>query len=64
MRGKFEEEVRKFKVAQVKVRETCGGKRQGGPRLKEKEHGLRDTATAHSKKTEGLLVQMRAPWPQ
>ena len=27
LRGKFEQEVRKFQAAKVKVRETCGGKR-------------------------------------
>ena len=29
-RGKFEEEVKKFKAAEQWVREMCGGKRQGG----------------------------------
>ena len=62
LRGKFEEEVGKFKAAEVKVRETCGGKRKGGAGLMEKECRLRLTAIAHSKKAEGLLVQMRAPW--
>ena len=38
------------------------GEEAWGAGLKEKERKLRDTATAHSKKAEGLLVQMRAPW--
>ena len=29
LRGKFEEEVKKFQGAEQRVRETCGGKRQG-----------------------------------
>ena len=56
LRARFEDELRKFKAAEVKVRESCGGKRQGGFGLKEKERKLRDAATAHSKKAEGLLL--------
>ena len=48
--GKFEEEVKKFQGAQQRVREACGGKRQGGAGLREKERRLWDVATAHSKK--------------
>ena len=62
LRARFEDELRKFKAAEVKVRESCGGKRQGEAGLKEKERKLRDAATAHNKKAEGLLAQMRAPW--
>ena len=62
LRATFEDEPRKLKPAKVKVRESCGGKREGGAGLKEKKRKLRDTATAHSKKTEGLMAHMRAPW--
>ena len=53
--------MRKFKAAEVKVRESCGGKRQGGAGLKEKERKLRDTATAHSKKAEGVVGANACP---
>ena len=62
LRARFEDELRKIKAVEVKVRESCGGKRQGGCGLKEKERKLRDAMTAHSKKAEGLLAQMRASW--
>ena len=62
LRGKFEEEVRKFKAAEVTVTEMCGGKRQGRAGLQEKERRLRHTASAQSKKEERPLVRMRAPW--
>ena len=44
------------------MREVCGRKRQGGAGLREKEHRLRDAASAHIKKAQGLLEHMRAPW--
>ena len=37
LEGKFEEEAKKLKAAEQPVREMCGGKRQGGAGLKEKE---------------------------
>ena len=40
----------------------CGGRSRGAAGGKEKEGRLRDTATTHSKKAEGPVVQMRAPW--
>ena len=43
------------------VREACGGKRQWGAGLRENERRLRDAATTHNKKAQGLLEQMRAP---
>ena len=61
LRGKFEEEVKKFQGAEQRVRETCGVKRQGGASLMEKERMLRDAATAHNKRAQGLLEQRRAP---
>ena len=48
LRGKFEEEVKKG--AEHRVREACGGKRQGDAGLRKKEGRLRDDATADSKK--------------
>ena len=42
LRARFEDELRKFKAAEVKVRESCGGNRQRGFGLKEKERKLRD----------------------
>ena len=51
-----------FKGAQQRVQETCGGKRQGGAGLREKERRLREGATTHGTRAQGLLEQMRAPW--
>ena len=62
LRARSEDELRKFKAAQFKVRESCGGNGEGGAGLIEKDHKLRDAATAHSKKAAGLLARMRAPW--
>ena len=42
--------------------ETCGGKRQGGAGLKEKKRRVREAATAHTKRAEGLQEQMCTPW--
>ena len=37
-------------MAEERVRETCGGKRQWGAGLKEKERRLQEAAIAHNKK--------------
>ena len=39
LRGKFEEEVKKFKAAEQRVREMCRGKRQGGGGSKRRSVG-------------------------
>ena len=40
----------------------AGGRGKGGAGLEEKERNGRAATTAHNKKAQGLLVQMRAPW--
>ena len=44
------------------VQETCRRKRHGGASLREKERRLREASTAHSKRAQGLLEQLCAPW--
>ena len=39
-----------------------GGRGKGISGLREKERKLREAASAHSKRSQGLLQQMRAPW--
>ena len=63
-RGKFEEEVTQFKGARQWVRETCGGKRQGDAGIREKERRLRDAATPHGERANGLLEHMHTPWTE
>ena len=53
--GNFEEDVKRFQGVEQRVQETCGGKRQGGAGFREKERTIREAATAHSKKAQGVF---------
>ena len=54
LRARFEEQLRKFKAAEVKVRETCGGERQGG--AWSQEEGVQAEGHCHCPQQKGRGV--------